>query len=53
MDLLDALVVRLMGPQINCQAVENVRRAGLEVERVEDLPPGVLVTLIVARAPAR
>jgi len=52
MDVLDPLAVRLMGPHINRQTVENVRRAGLEVERVEDLAPRGLVKLIVARAPA-
>jgi ubiquinone/menaquinone biosynthesis C-methylase UbiE len=52
MDLADPLAVRLMGPHINRRTVENVRRAGLEVERVEDLAPRGLVKLIVARAPA-
>jgi len=37
MDLLDPLVVRLIGPHINRRTEENVRRAGLEVERVEAL----------------
>jgi ubiquinone/menaquinone biosynthesis C-methylase UbiE len=49
MDLLDPLVVRVMGPHINRRTVENVRRAGLEVERVEILAPLELVKLIVAR----
>jgi ubiquinone/menaquinone biosynthesis C-methylase UbiE len=49
MDLLDPLVVRLMGPHINRRTEENVRRAGLEVERVESLAPLDLVELIVAR----
>ncbi|MCL7452415.1 MAG: hypothetical protein M8467_05140 [Anaerolineae bacterium] len=49
MDLLDPLVVRLMGPHINRQTEQNVRRAGLEVERVESLAPMDLVKLIVAR----
>jgi phosphatidylethanolamine/phosphatidyl-N-methylethanolamine N-methyltransferase len=49
MDLLDPLVVRLMGPHINRRTVENVRKAGLEIERVEELAPGGLVKLIVAR----
>lgn len=52
MDLLDPLAVRLMGPHINRRTVENVRRAGLEIERVEDLAPRGLVKLIVARAPS-
>ena len=49
MDVLDPVVVRLMGPHINRRTVENVRRAGLEVERVESLAPLDLVKLIVAR----
>lgn len=40
-----------MGPHINRQTVENVRRAGLEVGRVESLAPLDLVKLIVARHP--
>ncbi len=49
MDLLDPLVVRLMGAHINRRTVDNVRQAGLIVERVEDLVPSGLVKLIVAR----
>jgi len=49
MDLLDPLVVRLMGPHINRRTVENVKKAGLEIERVEELIPGGLFKLIVAR----
>ena len=49
MDLLDPLVVRLMGPHINRRTVENVKKAGLEIERVEELVSGSLFKLIVAR----
>jgi len=49
MDLLDPLVVRVMGAHINRRTAANVRRAGLEVERVENLAPLGLVKLIVAR----
>jgi len=49
MDLLDPLAVRLMGPHINRRTEENVRRAGLVVERVEPLASLDLVKLIVAR----
>jgi phosphatidylethanolamine/phosphatidyl-N-methylethanolamine N-methyltransferase len=52
MDLLDPLVLRLMGPHINRRTEEYVRRAGLEVERVESLAPLGLVKLIVARLPS-
>jgi phosphatidylethanolamine/phosphatidyl-N-methylethanolamine N-methyltransferase len=49
MDLFDPFVVRLMGPHINRRTVENVKKAGLEIERVEELAPGGLVKLIVVR----
>jgi ubiquinone/menaquinone biosynthesis C-methylase UbiE len=49
MDWLDPLVVRLMGPHINRRTVENVRRAGLTIERVEDLGAGGIFKLIVVR----
>jgi len=49
MDWLDPLVVRLMGPHINRRTVENVQRAGLTIERVEDMDAGGIVKLIVAR----
>ena len=49
MDLFDPLVVRIMGAHINRRTAENVRRAGLEVERVEDVAPLDLVKLIVAQ----
>jgi len=49
MDLLDPVAVRLMGPHINRRTVENVLRAGLEVERVESLAAVDLVKFIVAR----
>jgi phosphatidylethanolamine/phosphatidyl-N-methylethanolamine N-methyltransferase len=53
MDLLDPFVARLMGPHINRRTVENVKKAGLEIERVEELAPGGLVKLIVARTKQR
>jgi phosphatidylethanolamine/phosphatidyl-N-methylethanolamine N-methyltransferase len=49
MDLLNPAVVRIMGANINRRTEENVRRAGLVVERVEELALGGLVKLIVAR----
>lgn len=48
MDLLDPLVVRIIGAHINRRTAENVRLAGLEVERVDSLTPLGLVKLIVA-----
>ena len=49
MDWIDPLVVRLIGPHINRRTVENVITAGLQVEQVEELAPGGLVKLILAR----
>jgi len=40
MDLLNPLIVRMMGANINRETVENVRKAGLEIEQVEDLDAG-------------
>ena len=48
MDLLDPIVVRLMGPHINRTTVENVRNTGLEIKQVVELAPEGLVKLIVA-----
>ncbi len=47
MDALDPLVVGLIGTHINRRTVDNARRAGLRVERVEKLR-GDLVLLIDA-----
>ena len=49
MDWLDLLLFRVSGEHINRRTVENVRKAALEIERVEDLAPGGLVKLIVAK----
>lgn len=51
MDLLNPLVVRMMGANINRETVENVRKAGLEIEQVEDLGMGGIFKLIAARVP--
>ncbi len=51
MDVLNPLVVRMMGANINRQTVENVRKAGLEIEQVEDLWAGGIFKLIVAHVP--
>lgn len=48
MDLLNPLVVRLFGANINRRTVENVRRAGLVIESVDSFM-GNIVKLIVAR----
>jgi ubiquinone/menaquinone biosynthesis C-methylase UbiE len=49
MDLLNPIVVRTTGASLNRRTVENVRRAGLIIEREEDLAPMGAVKLIVAR----
>lgn len=43
MDLLNPLVVRLIGANINRRTVENCREAGFCVESCEELAPGGLV----------
>jgi hypothetical protein len=50
MDVLAPLVVRLNGANINRRTVENVRIAGLHIERVEDLDRMGMFKLIVARS---
>lgn len=49
MDLFNPLVVRLSGANINRRTVENVRRSGLQLARVEELSPGGVFKLIVAQ----
>lgn len=51
MDLLNPLVVRVMGANINRRTVENVRRAGLKLVTVKELR-GELVRLIQAQPPS-
>ncbi len=50
-DVLSPFTVRLFGFRLNRRTVDNVRRAGLELERVEDLDRLGIVKLIVARPP--
>lgn len=49
MDVLNPVVVRMMGANINRRTVENVQRSGLQLERVEDVGLGGIFKLIVAR----
>lgn len=49
MDLLDPIIARLWGAHINRRTIENVKRAGLEIESVEHLGPMQMVKLIVAK----
>jgi ubiquinone/menaquinone biosynthesis C-methylase UbiE len=49
MDWLNPLVVRMVGANIDRRTVENVARAGLGIDSVDDLAAGGLVKLIEAR----
>lgn len=51
MDILNPLVVRIMGANINRKTVVNVERSGLIVEKVEDLGMGGIFKMIFARVP--
>jgi phosphatidylethanolamine/phosphatidyl-N-methylethanolamine N-methyltransferase len=51
MDVLNPLTVRMMGVNINRRTVNNVKAAGLEIERLENVAFGGIFKLIVARAP--
>jgi len=53
MDFLNPFIVRMMGANINRETVENVRKAGLKIEQVEDLGAGGIFNLIVARVPSK
>lgn len=46
MDLLNPIVVRIIGANINRQTIKNVQIAGLKIEKVEDISD--LVKLIIA-----
>ncbi len=52
MDLINPIIVRTMGPNINRDTVGNVRDAGLELSHVEDLGLGGIFKMIVARVGA-
>ena len=52
MDFLAPLIVRLYGANINRRTVENVRAAGLQIDRVENLDDMGMFKLIFARSKA-
>lgn len=52
MDLVAPLIVRINGANINRRTVENVRAAGLHIDRVEDLDNMGMFKLIFARPKA-
>lgn len=49
MDLLNPVVIRMMGANINRRTTENVQTAGLTIQRVETLGMGGIFKLIEAR----
>jgi len=51
MDWLDPFVVRVIGPHINRYTVENVNKAGLEIEYIDELDPLGIFRFIAARSP--
>jgi ubiquinone/menaquinone biosynthesis C-methylase UbiE len=50
MDVINPLVVRLMGANINRRTIENIQIAGWLIEQAEDLGMGGIMKLIVARS---
>ncbi|MBI2850346.1 MAG: class I SAM-dependent methyltransferase [Chloroflexi bacterium] len=48
MDLINP-VVQMLGPAINRRTLENIRKAGLEIETVENLAMGGILKFIIAR----
>ena len=49
MDVINPVVVRMTGANINRRTVENVNSSELQLERVEDLGTGDIFKLMVAR----
>jgi phosphatidylethanolamine/phosphatidyl-N-methylethanolamine N-methyltransferase len=49
MDIINPIVLQMMGPNINRRTVENVDRAGLRIESIENIGFGDIFKLIVAR----
>jgi ubiquinone/menaquinone biosynthesis C-methylase UbiE len=49
MDVLNPVVVRVMGANINRRTVENVQAAGWSIAQAEDLGLGGIVKLIIAQ----
>ena len=50
MDFLNPLVVRIMGANINRRTIDNVRKAGVGIEDIEDFGLMGIVKMIVAKA---
>lgn len=50
MDLINPLVVKTLGFNINRRTLENITRAGLDIERAQDVGLGGIFKIIVARS---
>lgn len=48
MDMLNPLFANLLGPNINRQTVENVKKAGLSIKHLEHLGPMKMIKMIIA-----
>jgi ubiquinone/menaquinone biosynthesis C-methylase UbiE len=48
MDAINPLVVRMMGANINRRTMENIRKAGLKIESIQDLSMQGMFKMIVA-----
>ncbi|HUV73135.1 MAG TPA: hypothetical protein VMW79_02385, partial [Anaerolineae bacterium] len=53
MDLVNPIAVRIQGANINRQTVDNIRNAGLNIERLEDLSVQGVFRLIIAKPSVR
>ena len=53
MDLVNPMVVRLMGPNINRRTAHNVQLTGLEIIEIKNLGMGDIFKLIVAQKPVK
>lgn len=51
MDFVDPLIVATMGFHINRRTLENIARAGLEIEQVQDVGLDGIFKIVVARSP--
>jgi len=49
MDVMNPVMVRLSGANVNRRTVENVRRSGLNIEAITNLGPLEVVKFIVAQ----
>ncbi len=49
MDLLNPLIVRIMGANINRRTIENVQESGLIIEKIEDMGMSGIFKMITAR----